>query len=63
MALATTPFEAMSGFRPVSEILKHLQEVPELQSLIDAKALAGYVGTHERLLFLQSWVLINAFCA
>ena len=52
MALATTPFEAMSGFRPVSEILKHLQEVPELQSLIDAKALAGYVGTHERLLFL-----------
>ncbi|MEE6528633.1 hypothetical protein FKM82_031210, partial [Ascaphus truei] len=34
MAIALTPFQGMCGFRPVSEILGYLQDVPEFRSLI-----------------------------
>ncbi|KAK7890973.1 hypothetical protein WMY93_022936 [Mugilogobius chulae] len=34
MAIALTPFTGMCGFRPVTEILDHMSEVPELVSLV-----------------------------
>ena len=34
MALAITPFEALCGFRPLSEIANFLNSTPELQALI-----------------------------
>jgi mannose-6-phosphate isomerase len=40
MAIALTPFLAMCGFRPVTEILLHVTSVPELRSLI------GGAGAH-----------------
>ena len=34
MAIALTPFEAMSGFRPIEEIKDHLERFPELRHII-----------------------------
>ncbi|KAI8870331.1 phosphomannose isomerase type I [Ramicandelaber brevisporus] len=34
MALAITPFEGMCGFRPLAEIAQHLNEYPELRSVV-----------------------------
>ncbi|XP_780304.2 mannose-6-phosphate isomerase [Strongylocentrotus purpuratus] len=34
MALALTPFEGMNGFRPVSEIVNFLENVPELRAVV-----------------------------
>jgi hypothetical protein len=36
MSIALTPFEAMCGFRTVSEIRKHLFDYPELASILGA---------------------------
>lgn len=30
LAIALTPFEAFCGFRPITEIIKYLKELPEL---------------------------------
>nr|XP_054771743.1 mannose-6-phosphate isomerase-like [Lytechinus pictus] len=34
MALALTPFEGMNGFRPVSQIVNFLENVPELRAVV-----------------------------
>jgi len=39
MAIALTKFEALCGFRPLDEILKFVDAVPELQSVIGEKAI------------------------
>ena len=44
MAIALTPFEAMCGFRPLSEIQTFLEDYPEFSSMI---------GGEEKLRFLQ----------
>ena len=36
MSIALTPFEAMCGFRPISEIRTHLLDYPELASILGA---------------------------
>ena len=38
MAIALTPFQAMAGFRPVHEILRHLDLYPEFAAALDHKA-------------------------
>jgi len=44
MALALTPFEAMCGFRDISEIASHLEQCPELSELLGAEAVAAITG-------------------
>ena len=39
MAIALTPFEAMCGFRPVSEITAFIADYPELKRILEAKAI------------------------
>ncbi|XP_050719999.1 mannose-6-phosphate isomerase-like [Eriocheir sinensis] len=34
MTIALTPFQALCGFRPAHEIVKHLRELPELQQVV-----------------------------
>ena len=34
LAIALTPFEALCGFRPISEIKFYLQSIPELRAII-----------------------------
>ncbi|CAG9771619.1 unnamed protein product [Ceutorhynchus assimilis] len=40
MAIALTPFEALCGFRPLSEIKKFLESIPELQEIVGNDALS-----------------------
>jgi len=44
MALAITPFQALCGFRPLPEIARFLQLVPELASLIPAAVLQTFLS-------------------
>jgi mannose-6-phosphate isomerase class I len=37
MALALTPFEALSGFRSIGEIQEYLELVPEFKNIIGEK--------------------------
>lgn len=41
MTIALTRFEALCGFRPISEIVKSLEEVPELCDLAEAECVAA----------------------
>lgn len=41
LACALTPFEAMCGFRPASEIVSNLQTTPELAQLVGAERVAA----------------------
>lgn len=38
MAIALTPFEALCGFRPISEIKNFLRSIPEFRAAIGKKA-------------------------
>lgn len=38
MAIAITPFEALCGFRPISEIKNYLRSIPEFRAAIGQKA-------------------------
>jgi mannose-6-phosphate isomerase len=44
MALAITPFQALCGFRPLTEIANFLRLVPELASLIPATVLQTFLS-------------------
>ncbi|XP_018568239.1 mannose-6-phosphate isomerase [Anoplophora glabripennis] len=37
LAIALTPFEALCGFRPIKEIRKFVEEIPELSSIVDGQ--------------------------
>lgn len=45
MAIALTPFQALCGFRPLSEIASFLRRIPELCELIGADAAAPFVNS------------------
>lgn len=47
MAIALTPFEALCGFRPLNEIKKFLQAIPELRSLIGESLVADFLSCDE----------------
>ena len=49
MVIALTPFEAMCGFRPVSEIKRNIEAYPEFSQLL------GKEGTFE-----YCWLCISA---
>lgn len=42
MALAVTPFEAMCGFRPISQIANFLSTVPEFRALVGEDAASSF---------------------
>lgn len=45
MALALTPFEALCGFRPLNEIVNHLNKYPELAELVGAHIANDFIST------------------
>ncbi len=48
LAIALTPFEALVGFRPISEIKNYLRSIPELQTAIGENKVA-HLGTSDEL--------------
>lgn len=47
MPIALTPFEALCGFRPVSEIQYFLKVIPELRAVIGEEIVNNFLGTDE----------------
>ncbi|KAJ1915070.1 Mannose-6-phosphate isomerase [Mycoemilia scoparia] len=47
MAIALTPFEAMSGFRPLDEIAQHLIQYPEFAALVGESATKEFIDIAE----------------
>uniref|UniRef100_A0A1B6EHC0 mannose-6-phosphate isomerase n=2 Tax=Clastoptera arizonana TaxID=38151 RepID=A0A1B6EHC0_9HEMI len=47
MALALTPFEALCGFRPIPEIKKYFQIIPELRSCIKENKVKEFFNSSE----------------
>lgn len=45
MAIALTPFEALCGFRPLNEIVHHMQVYPELSELIGQAITDEFIQT------------------
>jgi mannose-6-phosphate isomerase len=45
MALAVTPFEALCGFRPVTEIAAHLEQYPEFADVVGQDVTSNFVNT------------------
>lgn len=45
MALAVTPFEALCGFRPVTEIAGHLEQYPEFAELVGQDVASNFIAT------------------
>jgi mannose-6-phosphate isomerase len=45
MAIALTPFEALCGFRPLDEIVHHMQKYPELSELIGQDVTNEFIST------------------
>lgn len=45
MAVALTPFEALCGFRPLEEIVKHMETYPELSELIGKEVSEQFIKT------------------
>ena len=43
MAVALTPFEAMCGFRPISEIKRNLLLFPELRNILNPESIYIYI--------------------
>ncbi|XP_068081765.1 mannose-6-phosphate isomerase isoform X2 [Anabrus simplex] len=47
LAIALTPFEALCGFRPLSEIKHNLQGIPELRDIIGKEAISELLNSDE----------------
>jgi len=47
MTIALTPFEAMCGFRPSTEIASHMKTYPEISNLIGEDLVAAFVKSAE----------------
>ncbi|KAI8100092.1 phosphomannose isomerase type I [Halteromyces radiatus] len=45
MALALTPFEALCGFRPLNEIVQHLEKYPEFAQLVGSDVANGFINS------------------
>ncbi|XP_039750591.1 mannose-6-phosphate isomerase [Pararge aegeria] len=45
LAIALTPFEALCGFRPVNQIKKFLQDLPELAQILPEKSLNAFLNS------------------
>ncbi|CAO3577375.1 unnamed protein product [Absidia cylindrospora] len=45
MALALTPFETLCGFRPLNEIVQHLEKYPELAELVGPQTTHSFINT------------------
>ncbi|KDO27723.1 phosphomannose isomerase type I [Saprolegnia parasitica CBS 223.65] len=48
MAIAVNRFEALCRFRPIEEIVEHIQEVPELRALVDPAISNALIESHDR---------------
>jgi len=45
MALAITPFEALCGFRPVTDIADHLEQYPEFAKVVGEDVASSFIDT------------------
>ncbi|XP_035216176.1 mannose-6-phosphate isomerase-like [Stegodyphus dumicola] len=48
MAIALTDFEALCGFRPISEIMIFLKEIPEIQKVVGKEIISEFLKTENR---------------
>ncbi|OQR90156.1 mannose-6-phosphate isomerase [Thraustotheca clavata] len=48
LAIAVTRFKALCRFRPVEEIVEHIQQVPELRALVDPEITDALIESHDR---------------
>jgi mannose-6-phosphate isomerase len=48
MAIALTKFEALCGFRPITEIEYFLRSIPELQTVIGENKIAQFNSNNEK---------------
>ena len=46
LAIALTDFTAMAGFRPISEILEHIDSYPEFKEVLDEDAVSSLRAAH-----------------
>lgn len=53
LALAISPFEAMCGFRPLSEIAENLQSTPELQNLVGQEVSSQFIASPSKQLLKE----------
>ncbi|GBP47959.1 Mannose-6-phosphate isomerase [Eumeta japonica] len=48
LAIALTPFEALCGFRPLSEVKEFLQRVPELTEMLSEESVQAVLSLNEQ---------------